>query len=68
MTPDGGFVQPSKMKPFFTLKYKNGGNQYTLLGVVSGSLYCASKFPDFYTFIGQEEVIYTGNPIGLLKY
>ena len=37
--------------------YRNGENQYTLLGIVSGGIACASEeFPDFYTFIAQEEV------------
>ena len=31
MTPDGGSVQPSKMKPFFTLKYKNGDKMAILV-------------------------------------
>ena len=45
------------MSLIFFRVYKNGNNQYQLLGVVSGGLYCGSRFPDFYTFTAHEEIL-----------
>ena len=38
-------------------EYRQGGNHFTLLGLVSGSLHCAAEdYPDFYTFLSHQEV------------
>ena len=38
-------------------EYRQGGNHYTLLGLVSGSLHCATEaYPDFFTFLSHQEV------------
>ena len=40
----------------FDRKFKDGLYEYSLVGIVSGSLYCGSKFPDFYTYVAHEKV------------
>ena len=46
--------------PGFTRDFKDGKNYFTMLGVVSGSLNslrCGGELPDYYTYIGNQEVL-----------
>ena len=37
-------------------KFVDGEERFTILGVTSGSVTCGGGIPDFYTYLGQEEV------------
>jgi len=57
INPGVGTCHGDSGGPSFVRKYVNGEEKFIIIGVTSGSVGCGGATPDFYTYLGQEEIL-----------